>query len=261
MTVVAPSRWLADLCRHSMLREATIHHIPNGVDVDVFQPRDPRDCRARLGLPHDKLVIMFASAALNDPMKGGPLLLEALQGLPPDVKAKTVLLLLGDRSDAIGRVGGIETIGLGYVKDDATKVEAYSAADIFVLPSRAENHSLVLVEALACGAPCVAFDVGGNPEIVRDGVTGCLARRDHADELRDGITRLAQDEPMRRVMAAQCRQVAIEEFSLDLHARRYLELFEDVLEHKPATQPLVPLTPLNGRRRISSGTASVPLRS
>lgn len=228
MTIVSPSKWLADLARESMLSHYAIHHIPNGVDVNVYRPLDKNDCRAQLGVPRDRLVIMFASAALNNPGKGGDLLIEALRILPRSVKSQALLLLLGDRSEALSERAGIDSMSLGFIRDDAPKAVAFSAADIFVLPSRAENHSLVLLEAMACATPGVAFKVGGNPEIVQHLDTGYLAEPLSAESLSEGITTLLEDRDLRQRIGCRARQVICEEFSLDQHVERYIDLYEQV---------------------------------
>lgn len=237
LEVVSPSHWLASLSAQSMLRRFPIHHIPNGVDVNVFRPMEKSAARVRINAPtsHDKVMIMFASASLSAPMKGGWLLTEALNGLPRALKDRAMLLLIGDNGREIRQATGMDAVDLGYVQDDETKVAAYSAADLFVLPSRAENHSLVLIEALACGTPCVAFDVGGNPEIVRDNETGFIARRDDPDDLGNGIARLLGSESLRQRLGRKCREVAEAEFSLKLHTQRYIQLYETMLRkrHRP----------------------------
>jgi glycosyltransferase involved in cell wall biosynthesis len=235
VTIVSPSRWLMKLCAQSILSHFPIHHVPNAADVELFRPLDQRECRSALNIPHDKRVLMFASAALNDPMKGGPLLLESLRTLPSHIKESLVLLLLGDQGEEMSRAASIPAIGLGYVKDDQTKVMAYNAADVFVLPSRAENHSLVLLEAMACGTPCAAFDVGGNSEIVRHLQTGFLARRDEASDLSAGIAQLLDDNDFRIQAGAASREVIVREFSLAQHTQRYIELFRSAIDGRTSS--------------------------
>lgn len=213
-----------------MLGRLPIHHIPNGVDTGVYRPLDKCICRQKLGIAQEKLVIMFGAAALNNPGKGGDLLADALQMLPEPLKRRCVLLLIGDQSESVREAAGIPAISLGFLRDDEAKVAAYSAADVFVLPSRAENHSLVLLESLACGTPAVAFDVGGNPEIVRHLQTGYLAPNVSATDLRDGLVHLLTNEAARRAMSQNARQLVCDEFSLKQHMERYLRLYEEVIE-------------------------------
>jgi len=228
MTIVSPSKWLADLARESMLSHYAIHHIPNGVDVNVYRPMDKSQCRDQLGVPHDRLVILFAAAAFNNYAKGADLLVEALRLLPQHLKSQTTLVLLGDRSETLGDRAGVDSMSLGFIRDDAPKAVAYAAADLFVLPSRVENHSFVLLEAMACATPGVAFNIGGNPEIVRHLDTGYLADSVNAESLSEGIATLLEDGHLRERIGCKARQVICEEFSLDQHVEHYIELYEQV---------------------------------
>jgi glycosyltransferase involved in cell wall biosynthesis len=102
----------------------------------------------------------------------------------------------------------------------------YSAADIFVCPSLQENFAQTALEALACGTPVVGFAVGGFPDMVRQGVTGLLVPPQDVVALRAAIADLLRDVSKRVEMAASCRRIAVEEYSLGVQARRYLELYQ-----------------------------------
>ncbi len=226
--IVTPSRWLAELARQSMLKRFHIHHIPHGLDTDAYNALDPDQCRSLLGIPHEKHVLMFVSVKLDDQRKGGNLLLQALQNLPASIKPQTVLLLLGSNGESMARASGIETIDLGYVSHDRIKAVAYSAADLFVFPSRNENSPLVLMESMACGTPMVAFDVGGVEDLVRPGSTGYLARRDDSDDLRDGICQLLEDRSLRLRMRQVCRDTAIQEYRVGIHVQQHIDLYHSL---------------------------------
>ena len=92
---------MTTLAKQSMLGALPIHHIPYGVDTDVYQPLDRGHCRSLLGIPVAKRVLLFSAMRMNVSSfegfrKGGDLLVKALQSLPASLKAETVLLLLGD---------------------------------------------------------------------------------------------------------------------------------------------------------------------
>jgi glycosyltransferase involved in cell wall biosynthesis len=105
----------------------------------------------------------------------------------------------------------------------------YSAADIFVLPALQDNFPNTALEALACGLPAVAFNIGGVPEIVRDGCTGVLVEPATPEALASAIEELVGHPERRKEMSANCRRVAVEEYALKIQARRYLELYESIL--------------------------------
>ena len=229
LTIVTVSKRQTEQARQSMLKRFPIHWIPNGVDCEIYHPLDSERCRALLGIPSAKKVLMFASMGLHYFSKGGDLLLKALQGLPKSLKAETVLLLLGHGGEAIAETAGLQTLRLGYISNDRRKTVAYSAADLLVSPTRAEAFGLVILESMACGTPMVSFDVGGVPDLVRPGITGYLAEPENAEDLRDGIVQLLEDEPQRSYMSQKCREIALKEYTLELQVQRHIELYRQLV--------------------------------
>jgi glycosyltransferase involved in cell wall biosynthesis len=236
LTIVAPSHWLADQAKSSMLSRFPVHHIPNGIDMSVFQALDRQQCRHALGLPQDKKILLFAAASISDTRKGGDLLWKALAALPNDIKQNVLLLILGADDSEIPDIG-VPAIQMGYVESDRIKATIYSAADLFVFPTRADNLPLVLQESMACGTPMVSFDIGGVPDLVRPGTTGYLAAPEDALDLRDGIVKLLNDENLRSHMRTQCRSIALAEYSIELQVQRYTGLYEQALKESSAHRP------------------------
>lgn len=234
LNIVTFSSWQSELVKSSILGRFPIHRIPNGVDTEVFRPLDPEKCRAQLEIPKDKVVLSFAAANLGMHWKGGDLLVKALQALPESMKARTILVLFGNGGEALSRSVPIQTLNLGYLDSDHLKSVCYSAADLFVHPSRAEMFPLVLLESMACGTPIVSFDVGGVPDLVRPGMTGYLAKPEDSDAFRDGIVQLLEDEPGREYMGRRCREIAVEEYSLELETQRFLELYDQLVKSPTA---------------------------
>jgi glycosyltransferase involved in cell wall biosynthesis len=247
LTIVAPSAWMAGLARQSMLGRFPVHHIPHGVDTDVLRPLDPDACRALLGVPRGRTVLFCAVDDFTRPLKGGDLLATAIRALPRSLKSKLFLLLLGRRNDHLRAMVDIPSLPLGYVTGDAVKAIGYSAADLLVHPTRADNFPLVLLESLACGTPAVSFRVGGVPETIRPGVTGFLAEPDSPMALRDAIVRLLADRPQLAAMRKQCRELVVRQYPLGRQVDSYLQLYQGLLDSTaaapgpaPDTETLVP---------------------
>jgi glycosyltransferase involved in cell wall biosynthesis len=227
--IVAPSVWLFELAQRSILKHFSIHHIPYGIDTQVYRPRDPSLSRTLLDIPNHKSVIMFAAQSLQDSRKGGDLLLKAIQCLPGSLKANIVLLTLGDGGESIAEATGLETINMGYTNSDLLKSIIYSSADLFVIPTRADNLPLVALESMACGTPIVSFDVGGLPDLVRPGTTGYLARSENYHDLAEGMVSLLQDPGIKDMMRSRCREIILKEYTLELQAARYQDLYQKIL--------------------------------
>lgn len=230
LTIVTPSTWLTDLVKQSMLKHLPLHHIPNGIDIHLYQPLDRSNCRLQLGIPDNKKVLMFGAEIITDARKGSDLLHQALQRLPDSLKRDTVLLTLGKGSETLAEAVGIATVNLGYVSDEQRKAVAYSAADLFVFPTRNDNLPLMLQESMACGTPMVSFRVGGVPDLVRPGITGYLAQPEDVNDMTDGIVQLLEDDQLRKTMSSYCREIAVEEYSLALQVSRYMQLYEKLAQ-------------------------------
>ncbi|WNZ43999.1 glycosyltransferase family 4 protein [Leptolyngbya boryana CZ1] len=230
LTIVAPSRWLVEQAKQGLLSRFDVHHIPNGIDTEAYLSLDREHCRSVLGIEHDRKVLLFVAQSLKDMRKGGDLLLKALQNMPAALKSETLLLTLGEGGENIAQQVGMETLNLGYVNHDRLKSIAYSAADLFVFPTRADNLPLVLQESLACGTPIVSFKVGGVPDMVRPGITGYLAQPEDAEDLKNGIVQLLDDPELRSQMRKNARAIALSEYTLDHQAQRYLELYQSILK-------------------------------
>jgi glycosyltransferase involved in cell wall biosynthesis len=229
LTLVALSNWVADQVRQGLLARFPLHVIPNGVDSESLVPLDQEHCRYALGIPKGKKIIMTAATSLKSVQKGGDLMLRALQSLPAALKSEILLLTVGRQGDRFANDLDMDCIHLGYVDNVRLKAVAFSAADLFVFPSRAESFGQVAIESFACGTPVVSHRVGPIPEIIRHGETGFLAAAEHTDEMGQGITMLIEDDGLREQMRVNCRATAVKEYSLELEAHRYIALYEDVL--------------------------------
>ncbi|NOZ71016.1 MAG: glycosyltransferase [Chloroflexi bacterium] len=229
--VVSPSQWMANRLQLSpLLDQLPIHHLANGVDPTIFRPLDKQTAREALGIHPEKKIIMFGAASLSEPRKGAHLLQAALSSMPAEVKKTIMLLLVGGRHNAVtSNMDDFDIKTLGQVQNEALLAIAYAAADIFVLASLAENLPNMLVESLACGTPCVTFDVGGCSEIVEDGRTGYLAKAGDVDDLAVGICSLLRDDAQRLVMGEAGVHKAHKAFDVNVQAGRYLLQYERCL--------------------------------
>jgi glycosyltransferase involved in cell wall biosynthesis len=228
LTIITLSKWLTELAKQSLLKNLPIYHIPNGIDTLAYQPLDPQQCRAVLGISPEKKVLMFVAQGLDDPRKGGHKLLQLLDELPVTLKKELVLITLGDGGENQAEIAGISNLNLGYVGGDRLKSIAYSAADLFIFPTRADNLPLVLQESMACGTPMISFNIGGVPDLVRPEITGYLAEPDDWQAFRHQILQLLEDKNQHQKMSKLCREIAIKEYSIELQAQKYKEIYQQL---------------------------------
>lgn len=137
-------------------------------------------------------------------------------------------MIFGSGGMAIADTAGIEILNLGYISSDRLKSIAYSAADLFLFPTRPDNLPLVLQESMACGTPMVSFKIGGVPELVRPEITGYLAQPEDTQDLAVGIEQLLSDTALREQMSQNCRAITLQEYSLNLQAERYISLYKQM---------------------------------
>jgi glycosyltransferase involved in cell wall biosynthesis len=225
--IVATSRWLqAEAQRSSLLGRFTVELIPYGLDTEVFTPRRKEIAREVFGVPQGKPMVLFVADNVSNHRKGFDLLQAALRDL--DLGRHIILAAIGKHAPTVVTGGTVAL--LGRIDNERMMSFAYSAADVFVMPSRAEAFGQVVFEAMACGTPVVAFDVGGVPDMVRPGKTGLLAPPEDVRALREAIVTILTDDDLRFRLSAQCRRVAVTEYALDVQARRYIEVYETLVE-------------------------------
>lgn len=231
--LVSPSRWLAEAVKHSpLVGRFHLSVIPHGVDTEIFAPRDRRFARKVLGIPQDAQVVIFVAEPISRPIKRFSLLTRALQ----QISGRPELLLVTAGTGSAGLAVSVPHMHLGEIRNERLLSLVYSAADLAAVPSHQENFPLTVLEALACGVPVVGSAVGGIREIVRDGVTGVLVPPDDALALASAIGDLLVDPARRARMGAAGRELVLEEYSLDLQARRYAELYARIVQQRDTGQ-------------------------
>ncbi len=226
--IVGISRWLSECAKRSaVLQDFEIQTISNNVDTREFYPVDPVTARKALGLPLNKKIVLAGAQSLSDFYKGFDLFREALAELrSPDVH---ILLVGNDPSDDFK--GGRHTASSLVFLNSVESIRlAYSAADVFVAPSRMEAFGKMLVEAMACGTPVVCFDSTGPADIVEHKVTGYKAVPFRPVNLAEGIDWcLSLDQAQARFVKLASRARAVSYFDSAVIAAKYVQLYKEIL--------------------------------
>jgi len=223
---VAPSRWLAEQVRRSpILGRFPIHAIPNGLDLEEFAPRDRENVRDLLAIPRDARVLLFVAEQIGNRRKGFPLLMEALARCGGHIP-NLLLVSLGQNRPAVP--DGIPSVHIGSVNNDRFLSMVYSAADVFAICSVQDNLPNTVLEAMACGIATVGSAVGGIPEMVRNGVNGLVVSETDGAAFAAAISGLLNNRARCAEMGTNARRIAVEEYSLDLQARRYEEVYAQI---------------------------------
>ncbi|RUT05569.1 glycosyl transferase [Dulcicalothrix desertica PCC 7102] len=232
LTIATPSSWLAKCASASSLFQGLrIEQIPYGLNTKNYRPINKKLAREILCLPQNKQLVLFGSLnATSDKRKGFHLLQTTLQELSQaGWHNKLELVIFGATQPENPPNFGFRANYLGTLTDDLSLTLLYSAADVFVLPSLEDNLPNTVLEAIACGTPCVAFNIGGMPDMIEHYKNGYLAQPFKITDLASGVAWVLENEERYQKLQERARQKTEQEFSLELQAHRYSSLYNDVL--------------------------------
>lgn len=233
MTIVTPSKWLADCARKSSLLKGTrIEVIPNGVDVRRYSEEKQERARYLLHLPmRGRLILMGAVRVSGDRRKGIDILEKAANFLAENRRTEDVsIVIFGANEHDINLNFGMPVHCLGTLANDNAVALAYSAADVFVAPSREDNLPNTVLEAMSCGTPVVAFDIGGMSDIIDHQSNGYLATPMDVYDFTHGIMWVLDGKIPKKELRSKARKKIVENFNLERQVGAYRKLFSECLD-------------------------------
>lgn len=219
MTIVTPSEWLAGLARESYLKQYPIEVINNGIDLNVFKPTHS-NFREQYGIPGDKYIVLGVSFAWGY-RKGLDCFVEMAEKLGEQYQ----IVLVGT-DDEIDKNLPHNIISIHRTQNQKELAEVYSAADVFVMPTREENYPTVNMEAIACGTPVVTFDTGGSPEMLDD-KTGIVVDANDIEATKKAIKEICEKK---RCNDEEYIVAYSKNFDMKKRFAEYIELYANVLE-------------------------------
>ncbi len=229
---VACSRWLAgEAVKSRLLSNARVVSISNPINTSVFLRKDKLSARQKMRLPRDMRLILFVSQRVDNENKGMHFLIEACRILKkcyPDFKNDTGIVVLGGNCDEVASSFSFPVYPMGYVSDTNKIVDIYNAVDMFVMPSLSENLPNTIMESMACGTPCVGFNVGGIPEMIDHKKNGYVAEYRDSVDLAKGIHWVLEEADYDSLSKEAVLKV-MREYSAHTVASRYKEVYEEAL--------------------------------
>lgn len=233
--IVSPSRWLADCAKQSSLMgRFPVKVIPNCLDVNAFRPLNEKEISPKWRNFQEKrfekpFVLYGAMNAATDKRKGFLNLLSALhlleqQGHRNDFE----LVVFGAGASELGMDVNIPIHYVGYVGNTQELASLYNLADVMVVPSLTENLSCAIMESLSCGTPVVAFDIGGNGDMIEHHRNGYLAKEKDDADLAQGILWCLGHNQGKR-LGLDAREKVQKEYTFEAVCRQYKDLYESVL--------------------------------
>lgn len=216
LTIVTPSQWLADIVRRSFLSEYNLEVINNGIDLTVFKPQKS-DFREKYNCK-DKYLLLGVAFDWGK-RKGLDIFIE----LSKFLSAEYQIILVGT-DEKIDEQLPQNIISIHRTQNQKELAEIYTAADLFLNPTREDNYPTVNMEALACGTPVITFNTGGSPECI-DSTCGVVVERDDVFTLKDTIIRICSQSPFSN---ETCTKKAMD-FDMNTKFEEYIELYERLL--------------------------------
>jgi glycosyltransferase involved in cell wall biosynthesis len=226
LTIVAPSQWLAEEARRSdVFKNFAVFCIPYGLDAEIFKPRGKNYSRDLLGIPKDKKVVLFVADSIDNSRKGFVFLKKALEHVSDQ---NLFLCTVGAKKNVIETTENI--LELGAIYDERLMSVAYSAADVFVIPSLMDNLPNTVLESLMCGTPVIGFPVGGIPDMIQDSVNGFITEEISVDSLVKTINKFLNNPSCFNEI--EIRHNALNKYDQKVQSQRYIDLFVKILNKK-----------------------------
>lgn len=230
--VVVPSQWLYHLVKQSpVFKNKPIHRIVHGLDLESFKPKDKASCRRALGIAENAKVLMFSSSddLAKSPWKGGELLVDILTNIDSRVDTPIETLVLGKgHLSPLKHLKNLNLHQMGYIHNEKLVTILLSAADLFIYPTRADSLGLVLVESIACGTPCITFDLGGCTDVIQNEVSGYLIEPFDTKKFARQTIEILNNKKKLAILSQTSRKFAEENFNIKDMAKRYYELFSSL---------------------------------
>lgn len=216
LTVVTPSQWLAGLVGESFLKDVPVRVIHNGIDLSVFQPTEADD-GLRKRLSPDKHILL--GVAFDWGVRKG---LDVFTELAGRLDPRRYRIVLVGTNDKIDRSLPPEVLSVHRTMNQRELAALYTAADVFVNPTREEVFGLVNVEANACGTPVVTFRTGGSPECISER-SGCVVAYNDIDAMEQACRRICEERPYSREDCIAHAQAFGQETTYSDYLKLYLQ--------------------------------------
>lgn len=231
ITFITCSKWLKEQASHSALLQGhQVIDIPNPINTNLFRPRNKKEARLKCNLPTDKKLILFGSAKITDKRKGIDYFIESCRLLAdkyPQLKEEWGVVVYGKNSDQLVPLLPFKVYALNYISSEKELIDVYNAVDIFVTPSLEENLPNTIMEAMACGVPCVGFNVGGIPEMIDHLHNGYVAEYMSAEDFANGI-HWALTEGEYETLSEEAYRKVVANYSEGAVAKRYIDIYNKI---------------------------------
>lgn len=229
---VTCSLWMEQQARKSsLLQGQAIVSIPNPINTHIFRPSNKQEARERCGLPQDMKLILFGSVKITDKRKGVLYFIDSCKLLAeqhPELKEQIGVVVLGNRSEYLTNQLPFKVFPQEFLMDVHRIADLYNSVDLYATPSLEENLPNTIMEAMACGVPCVGFNVGGIPEMIDHLHNGYVADYKSTEDFTNGIYWLLNTPDYEQMSAEATRKVQTH-YSTRVIAQKYIKVYNKLL--------------------------------
>ena len=228
LVIVGVSRWISSCAKESSLfKNRPVVNLPNAFNTTLFSPIDKKIAKKIFNIPQAKKIILFgAMNALGDPRKGALELFNALNLVNVE---NTDFVIAGCSKPKDAPQLKYPTHYIEPLSDEVSLPLMYNTADVMIVPSIQENLANSIIESLACGVPVVAFDIGGNRDMINHKVNGYLAKPFDVQDMARGIEWVLNHNNYCE-LSQEARNKVLTTFDSRLVARQYIDLYSNVLK-------------------------------
>ena len=244
--IVTPSRWLGDCAKKSaLLGRFPVHVIPNCLDTELFRPLSSAEIltiaerqqsavvsrvlreatEKRIAKP---FILYGAMNAATDRRKGFASLLSALQLLDKQGFNAHLVVFGANAQELPMKFQNIDVTFVGYIGDSNLLTALYNIADVMVVPSLTENLSNAIMESLSCGTPVVAFNIGGNSDMIDHQQNGYLAKERDCEDMAKGI-QWCLEHNADNVLSKNARKKVMNNYTIPIVSEQYKRLYQSIL--------------------------------
>ncbi|APR66684.1 glycosyltransferase [Thalassolituus oleivorans] len=226
ITLISPSNWMADMAYNSKMIKNRPFVIPNAVDEIIYNPARKHDVPDKGILDYDGLKVIISAGDLNDYRKGIAQAIEAVQLLE---EYNPLIILVGSYSEEINsRLKGFNRVFTGYISEPVTLAAYFSAADIFLFSSLADNMPLSVLESLSCGTPIVGYKTGGVVDMVKHLKNGYLVDQGDIEGLVDGL-KLAMNCDILESWSVESRLAVERSYTQGSLIQNHMNLYKEIM--------------------------------
>ncbi|MDO9538339.1 MAG: glycosyltransferase, partial [Thermoplasmata archaeon] len=226
--IIVASKWMLNMAKQSpLLSKFRLHHIPFGLDLNVFHPMDTEKAKSAFGIRPGSIVLAFR--AISSEYKGLTFIKECLRKL--NSKQPVCLLTINERGLLDEFRDRYQIIDLGWVEEDLLPT-VYNSCDIFLMPSTAEAFGVSAIEAMACGKPVITFDGTSLPDVIFAPKCGIAVPQGEINGLKQAVEWLIDNPKARQEMGDSALEIASKNYKLETFMDRIMELYQEVIVHR-----------------------------